>query len=195
MGREVAILWRTGLDRPANSRPEKKSTRRESQRGCVVHTCRRDGVRARTWSWCRLRCRRCSWRHPRSRAPAPFCREGLLHPIPTQHTRHIWTSIKIKTAQNPKNEPVFSFGFFQHNHKIVIFHAEKQSGDDGGTKRAAQRRRGAMEDVYTRGVLTTSRDGRGYSYAVGERAKCVWGAAEREPHRLAAAAIFSRLTV
>lgn len=31
---------------------------------------------ARTWSWCRRRCRRCSWRRPRSRATAPFRREG-----------------------------------------------------------------------------------------------------------------------
>ena len=31
----------------------------------------------RTWSWCRRRCRRCSWRHPRSRVRARFATRPL----------------------------------------------------------------------------------------------------------------------
>lgn len=49
----------------------------------------------RTWSWCRRRCRKCSWRHPRSRARARFA----TRPLP-------WSSSVSSILSDSSAEPI-----------------------------------------------------------------------------------------
>ena len=50
----------------------------------------------RTWSWCRRRCRRCSWRHPRSRVRARFA----TRPLPWSSWARCWSVLSSPIDQS-----------------------------------------------------------------------------------------------